>query len=76
MVEAMRAGKSPQQACELAIERVLDAARRRSVTPAHVAFLALDPTGRTGAICTKGTDFHYAVGRAGKIEVLQATEMG
>jgi hypothetical protein len=41
-----------------------------------VAFLALDPAGRTGAACTKDTDFQYAIGRTGKVEVRQAIEMG
>lgn len=76
MVEAMRAGKTPQEACELAGRRVLELAKRRGVAPAQVAFLALDPLGRTGAACTKGTDFHYAVGRAGKVDVMPALEIG
>lgn len=75
MVEAMRTGRSPQEACELAARRVLDVARRRNASPAQVAFIALDPQGRTGAACTPGTDFHYAVGRAGKVEVREATEI-
>jgi N4-(beta-N-acetylglucosaminyl)-L-asparaginase len=76
MVEAMRAGKTPQEACELAGRRVLDLAQRRGVIPAQVAFIALDPAGRIGAVCTRGTDFHYAVGREGRVEVLKAMEMG
>ena len=55
IVEAMRSGKSPQDACDLAVERVNATAVRRRVHPAQVAFLALDPKGRTGAACTKGT---------------------
>src|SRR5262245_16186208 len=75
IVEAMRSGKSPQEACELAVERVNATAVRRRVHPAQVAFLALDPKGRTGAACTKGTGFDYAVGRKGKVEVLRAKEL-
>jgi N4-(beta-N-acetylglucosaminyl)-L-asparaginase len=75
MVEAMRAGKTPQSACELAGRRVLDLAKRRGVIPAQVAFIALDPAGRIGAACTHGTDFHYAVGRDGTVDVLKAKEM-
>ena len=52
IVEALRAGKSPQEACELAARRVNAAAVRRGVHPAHAAFLALDPKGRHGAACT------------------------
>jgi isoaspartyl peptidase/L-asparaginase-like protein (Ntn-hydrolase superfamily) len=76
MVEAMRSGKTPQEACELAAHRVKEVARRRGRPLPQVAFLALDPAGRTGAACTKGTDFHYAVGREGQVKVLQAPELG
>jgi len=76
MVEAMRAGKAPQAACELAVQRVNAAAARRGVHPARVAFLALDPKGRIGAAATQGSKFHYAIGRGGKTELLQAKEIG
>ncbi len=76
MVEAMRAGKTPQQACELAARRVIQVAQRRQAPLAEVAFLALDPQGRIGAACTAGADFHYAVGRAGCVEVVKAIEFG
>jgi isoaspartyl peptidase/L-asparaginase-like protein (Ntn-hydrolase superfamily) len=76
IVEAMRAGKSPQQACELAVAKVNAVAVRRGVHPAKVAFLALDPKGRAGAACTAGTGFQYAVGRAGGAELLKAKEIG
>src|SRR5215469_3742793 len=66
IVETMRAGRSPQEACELAVRKVNEVAVRRGVHPARVAFLALDPKGNIGAACTESTDFHYAVGRAGK----------
>ena len=75
LVEAMRAGKSPQEACELAVARVNAAALRRGVHPARVAFIALDPKGRTGAACTKGARFEYAVGRKGKSELHAAKEI-
>lgn len=76
VVEAMRAGRSPQEACELAIRKVNDVAVRRGVHPAQVAFLALDPKGRAGAACTTGTNFQYAVGRSDKVELLKAPELG
>jgi N4-(beta-N-acetylglucosaminyl)-L-asparaginase len=71
IVEALRAGKSAQEACELAAGRVIDACRRRGAAPAEAAFLALDRDGRPGAACTPGTDFYYAVGRGGTVEVFQ-----
>jgi isoaspartyl peptidase/L-asparaginase-like protein (Ntn-hydrolase superfamily) len=75
MVEALRGGQSPQEACTAAARRVNDVARRRGVPSAQVAFISLDPLGRVGAACTRGTDFHYAVGRDNTIEVHQALEI-
>ena len=76
VIEAMRAGKSAQEACELAIQRVNAIAVRRGVHPANVAFLALDVNGIPGGACTARTNFQYAVGRPGKIELIEAPEIG
>ncbi|HEY7425917.1 MAG TPA: N(4)-(beta-N-acetylglucosaminyl)-L-asparaginase [Gemmataceae bacterium] len=76
IVEAMRGGKGPQEACELAVRKVNSVAVRRGVHPARVAFLALDPRGRVGAACTEGTKFQYAVARPGSTELLKAKEIG
>ena len=76
VVEAMRAGKGPQEACEQAIRRVNALAVRRGVHPAQVAFLALDPKGQVGAACTARSNFQYAVARPGKVELLRAREIG
>jgi isoaspartyl peptidase/L-asparaginase-like protein (Ntn-hydrolase superfamily) len=75
IVEQLRAGKSPQEACELACKRANAAAGRRGVHPAEVAFLALDPKGNVGAACTAKTNFRYAVGRGEKVEMVQAKEV-
>lgn len=75
IVEAMRAGKSPQEACEAACRRVNQLAVRRGAHPARVAFLALDPRGNVGAACTKETNFRYAVAVPGKVELLKAKEI-
>src|SRR5262245_15029131 len=63
IVEEMRGGRSPQEACELAVRKVNAVAVRRGVHPARVALLALDVRGRVGAACTEGTKFEYAVTR-------------
>jgi N4-(beta-N-acetylglucosaminyl)-L-asparaginase len=76
IAEQMRAGKTPQEACELACKRANAATNRRGVHPTRVAFLALDPKGNVGAACTEKTDFKYAVGRGGKVEMMQAKEIG
>ena len=75
ITEQMRAGKSAQEACELACKRANAAAGRRGVHPLRVAFLALDPKGTVGAACTEKADFKYAVGRGDKVELLQAKEV-
>jgi isoaspartyl peptidase/L-asparaginase-like protein (Ntn-hydrolase superfamily) len=76
IVEAMRNGKGPQEACEMAVRKVNAVAVRRGVHPARVAFLALDPRGRVGAACTSQTNFQYAVARPGSTELLKAKEIG
>jgi N4-(beta-N-acetylglucosaminyl)-L-asparaginase len=75
IVEAMRGGKSPQEACELAVRKVNAVAVRRGVHPERVAFLALDPRGRIGAACTEKTNFQFAVARPGSMELLKAKEI-
>jgi isoaspartyl peptidase/L-asparaginase-like protein (Ntn-hydrolase superfamily) len=75
IVEAMRAGKTAQEACELAVRRVNSIATRRGVSPANVAFLALDVNGNPGAACTTGTNFRYAVARPGRMELIKAPEI-
>jgi isoaspartyl peptidase/L-asparaginase-like protein (Ntn-hydrolase superfamily) len=75
MVEQMRAGKSPQEATELAVKRSIAAAVRRGQHPAKVAFLAMNPKGEVGAACTQTTNFVYAVARGEKIEMLKAKEL-
>jgi isoaspartyl peptidase/L-asparaginase-like protein (Ntn-hydrolase superfamily) len=76
VVEQMRAGRSPQEACEAAVRRVNETAVRRHTHPARVAFLALDPRGRVGAACTSQTDFQYAVATGARVELVRAREIG
>ncbi|MCS7047587.1 MAG: N(4)-(beta-N-acetylglucosaminyl)-L-asparaginase [Gemmataceae bacterium] len=76
VVEQMRAGRSPQEACEAAIHRVNAVAIRRGVHPARVAFLALDVKGRIGAACTTNTNFRYAVNKGDQtVELRTAPEI-
>jgi isoaspartyl peptidase/L-asparaginase-like protein (Ntn-hydrolase superfamily) len=76
IVEAMRAGRTAQEACEQAVHKANSVAVRRGVHPEQVAFLALDTKGRIGAACTEGTNFQYAVARPGKAELLKARVIG
>jgi N4-(beta-N-acetylglucosaminyl)-L-asparaginase len=75
VVEQMRAGRTPQEACEAAVRKVNAVATRRGVHPAQVAFLALDVKGRIGAACTTDTNFQYAVNRDEKVELRKAPEI-
>jgi isoaspartyl peptidase/L-asparaginase-like protein (Ntn-hydrolase superfamily) len=75
IVEAIRAGRTAQTACEAAVRKVNAVASRRGVHPARVAFLALDPRGNVGAASTTGTNFQYAVGRGEKVELVRAREI-
>jgi isoaspartyl peptidase/L-asparaginase-like protein (Ntn-hydrolase superfamily) len=72
VVEFMRGGKSPQEACELAIKRVNANYVRRGVHPQGVAFLAMDRLGRFGAAGTVPAKFQFAVGIPEKVELLTA----
>lgn len=58
IVELMRQGKSPQQACEEAVERIVH--RQRDYKDFQVGFIAMNAAGRTGAFSIhKG--FQYAL---------------
>jgi N4-(beta-N-acetylglucosaminyl)-L-asparaginase len=72
IVEQMRGGKTPQEACELACKRVHASASRRGVHVATAAFIAMNPKGQVGAACTPRTNFQYAINRAGKVELITA----
>jgi isoaspartyl peptidase/L-asparaginase-like protein (Ntn-hydrolase superfamily) len=75
IIEAMRAGQSPQAACERAIGRVHAVARRRGRPAAHVAFIALAADGGIGAACTPGTNFVYARARPGQADLIKGPEI-
>jgi isoaspartyl peptidase/L-asparaginase-like protein (Ntn-hydrolase superfamily) len=76
IVEAMRAGKTPQQACEFAVKKIIDVALRRGKHVARVAFLALNPKGEFGAAATAQTNFDYAVASGGNVALRKAPEFG
>jgi len=69
IVETMRQGHTPQEACEAMIARINSVAKRRGARPAEVGVLALNSDGEIGASCTQATDFVYAVGHAGKVSL-------
>jgi isoaspartyl peptidase/L-asparaginase-like protein (Ntn-hydrolase superfamily) len=66
VVEMMRAGSTPQEACEKALERILLKSKMAAKDPkVQVAFIALDKQGRTGAASLR-KGFQYALYKEGK----------
>ncbi|MCC6837976.1 MAG: N(4)-(beta-N-acetylglucosaminyl)-L-asparaginase [Bacteroidia bacterium] len=62
VVELMRQGKTPEQACKEAVSRVvkLTANRKKNLKDIQVGFIALNKQGEYGAYCVQG-GFNYAV---------------
>jgi N4-(beta-N-acetylglucosaminyl)-L-asparaginase len=62
VVELMRQGKSPKEACKEAVNRVvhLMEIRKKNLTAIQVGFIALDKAGNYGSYCVQG-GFNYAV---------------
>lgn len=62
VVELMRQGKSPQQACEEAVARVVKLMnlRKKDLKDIQVGFIALNKNGETGSYCVQ-SGFNYAV---------------
>ncbi|MBB4077793.1 L-asparaginase/N4-(beta-N-acetylglucosaminyl)-L-asparaginase [Lewinella aquimaris] len=58
VVELMRQGHSPTEACRLAVERVIE--KNPDYREIQVGFIALDKQGNTGGYCIH-PDFDYAV---------------
>lgn len=61
VVELMRQGNSPQEACELAVKRIIKFTQNRGKTldNIQVGFIALNKKGEYGAYCIHG-GFNYA----------------
>ena len=62
VVELMRQGKTPQQACEEAVQRIvkLTQNRKKDLNAIQVGFIALDKWGNYGSYCVQG-GFNFAV---------------
>ena len=62
VVELMRQGKSPQQACEEAVKRIYKnfVKQNRNVKDTQIGFIAISKFGETGAFCLQ-KGFNYAV---------------
>jgi len=72
VVEFMRQGLSPQDACKAALERII---KRHATTPTfQVAFIALSKDGRIGALALQ-KDFQYALAVDGKNELINGDHL-
>ncbi|WP_374540380.1 isoaspartyl peptidase/L-asparaginase family protein [Flavobacterium sp.] len=62
VVELMRHGRTPQQACEEAVQRIikLTKLRNKNLKDIQVGFIALNKKGQSGSYCVQG-GFNYAV---------------
>ncbi len=62
VVELMRQGNSPDQACRIAVDRVvkLTANRKKNLNDIQVGFIALNKNGEYGSYCVQ-SGFNYAV---------------
>ncbi len=69
IVELMRIGKKPQQACELAIERIVK--KQSDYKDFQVGFIALDKKGNYGAFSLQ-KGFQYALYRDDKNQLLDS----
>ncbi|HEV8539285.1 MAG TPA: N(4)-(beta-N-acetylglucosaminyl)-L-asparaginase [Bacteroidota bacterium] len=72
VVEAMRNGKSPQEACELAVHRIYQKQPKyKSEKGFFVGFLAVNKQGEVGAF-SAGKGFQYSLHRDGSNKVVDA----
>lgn len=73
VVELMRQGKTPQQACKEAVERIVKTNQRRNknLKDIQVGFIALNKKGEYGAYCIQ-SGFNYAVHDAKTNQLVKA----
>lgn len=73
VVELMRQGKSPQQACEEAVMRIVKLTQKRGkqLRDIQVGFIALSKNGTYGSYCIQG-GFNYAIRDASGDKLLDA----
>ncbi len=69
VVELMRAGKSPEEACKLAVERILK--WNMKYNDLQVAYIALNKNGEAGGYAVK-KGFQYALYADGKNQLIDA----
>jgi isoaspartyl peptidase/L-asparaginase-like protein (Ntn-hydrolase superfamily) len=70
VVELMRHGRSPQEACEEAIRRIAQS-NIPDINKHQVGYIAVNKAGETGAFCLQ-PGFNYAVHKDGKNELIES----
>lgn len=60
VVEAMRSGASPEDACKYAVERIMKRHTQQELSNIQVAFIAIDKNGNYGAYAIQ-SEFNFAV---------------
>ncbi len=68
VVELMRQGKTPQEACEEAVMRIV---RKQSYKDFQIGYLAIDKQGNYGAYCIH-SGFDFAVHQRGKNQLMSS----
>jgi N4-(beta-N-acetylglucosaminyl)-L-asparaginase len=68
IVELMRQGKSPQQACEEAVMRIV---KRYKYKEFQIGYLAINKKGEHGAYAIQ-KGFNYTITKNGKTQVLES----
>ena len=69
VVELMRQGRSPQQACKEAVERIVQKVPENKIR--QVGFIAMNKRGETGAFCLQ-PGFNYAVHQKGENKMIDS----
>jgi N4-(beta-N-acetylglucosaminyl)-L-asparaginase len=69
VVELMRQGYSPQEACEEAVRRI--AKKNKDLKDFQVGYLAINKKGEHGAYCIQ-KGFNYAINQANKTQVFES----
>ena len=69
IVELMRNGKTPQQACKEAVERIIE--KIPDYKKYQVGYIAVNKSGETGAYCIN-SGFNYALNKDGKNDLIES----
>jgi N4-(beta-N-acetylglucosaminyl)-L-asparaginase len=72
VVELMRQGFTPQEACEEAVNRIVRKNKDKNLKDYQVGYLAINKKGEHGAYCIQ-SGFDYAINQGGKTQVFESS---